>query len=80
MVERGKNSFIKERRKYTMKELKNIKNKKLEEYSMKEMIKSLNIVNMVLYLDAYKALKEAMSISDVIYASLVLDSLKGGLF
>ena len=63
-----------------MKELKNIKNKKLEEYSMKEMIKSLNIVNMVLYLDAYKALKEAMSVADVIYASLVLDSLKGGLF
>ena len=44
-----------------MKELKKIKNKKLEEYSMKQMIKSLNIVNMVLYLDAYKALKEAMN-------------------
>ena len=63
-----------------MKELKMVKDKKLEEYSMKEMIKSLNIVNMVLYLDAYKALKEAMNISDVIYASFVLDSLKGGLF
>lgn len=63
-----------------MKEFKMVKDKKLEEYSMKEMIKSLNIVNMVLYLDAYKALKEAMNISDVIYASLVLDSLKGGLF
>ena len=63
-----------------MKELKKIKNKKLEEYSMKQMIKSLNIVNMVLYLDAYKALKEAMNISDIIYASLVLDSLKAGLF
>lgn len=59
-----------------MKELKMVKDKKLEEYSMKEMIKSLNIVNMVLYLDAYKALKEAMNVSDVIYASLVLDSLK----
>lgn len=63
-----------------MKEFKMVKDKKLEEYSMKEMIKSLNIVNMVLYLDAYKALKEAMNISDIIYASLVLDSLKGGLF
>lgn len=63
-----------------MKEFKMVKDKKLEEYSMKQMIKSLNIVNMVLYLDAYKALKEAMNISDVIYASLVLDSLKGGLF
>ena len=63
-----------------MKEFKMVKDKKLEEYSMKEMIKSLNIVNIVLYLDAYKALKEAMNISDIIYASLVLDSLKGGLF
>lgn len=63
-----------------MKEFKMVKDKKLEEYSMKQMIKSLNIVNMVLYLDAYKALKEAMNIADVIYASLVLDSLKGGLF
>lgn len=63
-----------------MKEFKMVKDKKLEEYSMKQMIKSLNIVNMVLYLDAYKALKEAMNISDIIYASLVLDSLKGGLF
>ena len=63
-----------------MKEFKMVNDKKLEEYSMKEMIKSLNIVNMVLYLDAYKALKEATNISDIIYASLVLDSLKGGLF
>ena len=63
-----------------MKELETIKRTKLGEYSMKEMVKSLNIVNMVLYLDAYKALKEAMNISDIIYASLVLDSLKGWLF
>ena len=63
-----------------MKELKMVKDKKLEEYSMKQMIKSLNIVNMVLYLDAYKALKEAMNISDIIYASLVMASSKGGLF
>lgn len=62
-----------------MKELKNIKTMKLEEYSLKEMIKSLNIVNMVLYLDAYKALREAINITDVIHASMILDSLKGGM-
>lgn len=62
-----------------MKELKNIKRLKLEEYSMKEMIKSLSIVNMVLYLDAYKALREAINITDIIHASMILDSLKGGM-
>lgn len=62
-----------------MKELEKIKTTKLSEYSMSEMIQSLSIVNMVLYLDAYKALREAINVNDVIYASLVLDSLKGGM-
>lgn len=61
------------------KQLETIKQLKLHEYSMSKMMQSLSIVNMVLYLDAYKALREAINVNDVIHASMILDSLKGGM-
>jgi hypothetical protein len=56
-----------------------IKDLKLDQYSLKNIISYLNLKSMVLYLDAFKSLKDAESIRDIVEASLILDaSTKGG--